>query len=54
MIDLLRDLNVLAGVKLLESSQVHRLLQQGNDVGVKSLPVRVIQVILLALQHKKH
>jgi hypothetical protein len=47
--NLLRNLDILAGVKLLESSQVHGLLQQRNDVRIESLPVRVLEVILLAL-----
>lgn len=51
---LLRNLNVLAGIKLFKSSQVHRLLQQGNDVRIESLPVRVLKMILLALQNNQH
>lgn len=48
---LLRNLDVLAGVKLLQSSEIHGLLQQGDDIGVESLPVGVLKVILLALDH---
>ena len=44
-----RDFNILARIKLLESSQVHGFLQKRNDVRVKGLPVRVFQVIFLAL-----
>lgn len=33
--------------QLLKSSQIHLLLQQGDDIGVKGLPVRVVQVVLL-------
>lgn len=45
-----RDDDVLGGVQLLEAPEVHGLLQQRNDVGIESLPVWVLEVILLALQ----
>lgn len=49
---LLRDHNILAGVKLLQSPEIHGLLQQRNDVRIKGLPVRVLEVIFLALCFK--
>lgn len=45
-----RHHDFLVGVELLKASEVHRLLQERNDVRVESLPVRVFEVILLALQ----
>lgn len=44
-----RDHNVLGGIELLGAAQVHRLLQQRNDIWVKSFPVGVLEVVLLAL-----
>lgn len=44
------DHDVLAGVQLLEASQIHGPVQQGNHVWVKCLPVRVLKMVLLALQ----
>jgi hypothetical protein len=41
--------NVLAGVELLAAAQVHWPVEERDDVGVESLPVRVLEVILLAL-----
>lgn len=41
--------DVLAGVELLGASQVHGPVEEGDDVWVKSLPVWVLEVILLAL-----
>lgn len=40
-------LSTLSRSQLLESPQVHLLLQQRNHVRVKGFPVRVLQVILL-------
>ena len=48
-VPLSRHDNVLAGVQLLEASEVHGLVEQGDNVWVEGLPVRVLEVILLAL-----
>lgn len=44
-----RDNNILGGVKFLGTPQVHGLLQERDHIGIESLPVGVLQVVLLAL-----
>jgi len=44
-----RDLDVLGSIELLETSQVHGLLEQRYHVRVERLPVRVLEVVFLAL-----
>ena len=39
-----------AGVHFLESSQVHRRIEQRQNVWVKGLPVGVVKVVFLGLQ----
>jgi len=54
LLDLLPKLRVLlnadllGGVELVEAAKVHVLGEQGNDVLVKSLPVRVLKVVPMA------
>lgn len=54
LLDLLPKLRVLlnadllGGVELVEAAKVHVLGEQGNDVLVKSLPVRVLEVVPMA------
>lgn len=38
---------LLSGNQFLKPPQIHLLLQQRNNIGIKGLPVRVIQVIFL-------
>jgi len=42
-----RYLNVLAGVQLLMTAEIHRPVKQRNHVRIKSLPVGVLQMVLL-------
>jgi hypothetical protein len=41
----LLDADLLGGVELVEAAEVHVLGEQGNDVLVESLPVRVLKVV---------
>ena len=51
LLDLLPELRVLlntdllGGVELVEAAEIHVLGEQGNDVFVESLPVRVLKVV---------
>lgn len=51
MVYLSRHDDVLASVELLGTSQVHGPVEKRDDIRVKSLPVRVLEVILLALYY---
>jgi hypothetical protein len=44
----LLDADLLGGVELVEAAEVHVLGEQGNDVLVESLPVRVLKVVPMA------
>jgi len=54
LLDLLPELRVLlnadllGGVELVETAEVHVLGEQGNDVLVESLPIRVLKVVPMA------
>lgn len=54
LLDLLPELRVLlnadllGGIELVEAAEVHVLGEQGNDVLVESLPVRVFKVVPMA------
>lgn len=47
---LLRHNDILAGVQLLVSPEIHRLLQQRDDIRIKRLPVGIIKMVFLALR----
>jgi hypothetical protein len=57
LLDLLPQLGILLNTdllrlvvdKLVQATEIHILGQQGDNVLVKSLPVRVLEVILLTL-----
>ena len=59
LLDLLPELRVLlnadllGGVELVEAAEVHVLGEQGNDVLVEGLPVRVLKVVPVA-QYEYH
>ena len=36
-------------IQLFETPQIHRRSQKRDDIGVESLPVRVVEVVLLGL-----
>jgi hypothetical protein len=36
-------------IQLLQSPKIHRRSEQRNNIGVERLPVRVVEVVLLAL-----
>jgi hypothetical protein len=40
-----------ARVHLLQSPQIHRRIEQWQDVWVEGLPIRVVQVVLLGLRY---
>lgn len=44
----LLDADLLGGVELVEAAEVHVLGEQGDDVLVESLPVRVLEVVPMA------
>lgn len=46
---LLRHDHVLAGVELLVSPEIHGTLQQRHHIWIECLPVRVLEMVLLAL-----
>ena len=54
LLDLLPELRVLlhadllGGVELVEAAEIHVLGEQGNDVLVEGLPVRVLKVVPMA------
>ena len=41
----LLDADLLCGVELVETAEIHVLGEQGNDVLVEGLPVRVLEVV---------
>lgn len=44
----LLDADLLGGVELVEAAEVHILGEQGDDILVESLPVRVLKVVPMA------
>ena len=44
----LLDADLLCGVELVETAEIHVLGEQGNDVLVEGLPVRVLKVVPMA------
>lgn len=47
-LSVLLDADLLGGIELVEATEVHVLGEQGNDVLVESLPVRVLKVVPMA------
>jgi hypothetical protein len=54
LLDVLPKLRILlhfdfsAGVQLIEAAEIHVLGQQRDDIGVESLPVRILQMVSIS------
>lgn len=48
------NLNIFAGIQLLMSAEIHWPVEERNNIGIEGKPVRVLEMVLLALRKKSN